>query len=380
MNVKILRFIDRYVFGLFILIFFWSKYFFVGQKKHIIHHPKKILVIRLWALGSSLLTFPMIKQLQDHYGKDVQYDLLATSRNIGVFKNQWYFHQIYNLFSLKGALKIIFSFKKYDIVIDAEEYFHISSLISFRVGKVSVGYWNLMIRKLAYTFFYHYSEKQHNLINCLSLLTPLWIHICTPETMESLKYEHKNTIKVDEFMQKFIWKKIICFHTWWAETSPDRFRSNDNWISLIEHISKIYWDSVVIFLSGTEFENKWIQEIMKKISHDVKQHVVSLCGMFNLFEFAYLLTKCDLMISNDTGPMHLAAAMWTKTIGLFGPNLPQIFGPWPLSKNVWLYKWNGKIYTKPHLGIFKKDISDLINKITPEDILFVISKLFLYDK
>jgi ADP-heptose:LPS heptosyltransferase len=60
----------------------------VGKKKHIIQHPKTILIVRLWALGSSLLTFPMIKQLQDYYGKDVQYDLLATSRNIGVFKNQ----------------------------------------------------------------------------------------------------------------------------------------------------------------------------------------------------------------------------------------------------------------------------------------------------
>jgi heptosyltransferase-2 len=66
---------------------------------------------------------------------------------------------------------------------------------------------------------------------------------------------------------------------------------------------------VIILLSGTEFEKESIQKIMHNISHDAKKQVFSLCGLFNLFEFAYLLTKCDLMISNDTGPMHLATAM-----------------------------------------------------------------------
>lgn len=83
MNVRLLRCIDKYVMGFFILILFRLKYLSVSPKR-----PKKILVIRLWALGSSLLSFPMIKQLEDHYGKDVRYDLLATSRNSGVFKNQ----------------------------------------------------------------------------------------------------------------------------------------------------------------------------------------------------------------------------------------------------------------------------------------------------
>gem|GEM_PF-6698635 len=83
MNVKLLKFMDRYIIGFFVLVFFWLKYFSTIKKS-----PKKILIVRLWALGSSLLSFPMIKQLEDYFGKNVQYDLLATSRNIGVFKNQ----------------------------------------------------------------------------------------------------------------------------------------------------------------------------------------------------------------------------------------------------------------------------------------------------
>lgn len=375
--ISIARIIDKYFIGLFILIFFWLKCVFIYKKKSIIQHPKRILIIRLWALWSSLLTFPMIKQLQDHYGENVKYDLLATSRNIGVFKNQWYFDQIYNFFSLKGFLKILFGFKKYDIVIDAEEYFCVSSLISLWVWKLTAGYDNVFIRRLAYLFPCHYSERKHNLLNCLSLLIPFWIHIYLPKVMEPLIYEHKHTVKVDEFLHQFVGKKIICLHTWWAETSPDRFRANDNWVSLIERVYKLYWDRVAIFLSGTVFEEKWVHEIMIKLSHNSKKIVFSLCGMFGLFDFAYLLTKCHLMISNDTGPMHLAAAMWTKTIGLFGPNLPQIFGPWPLDRNVWLYKGSGIIYIQPHVGIFKKDISNTINRITPEDVLDEIKLLML---
>jgi len=40
--------------------------------------------------------------------------------------------------------------------------------------------------------------------------------------------------------------------------------------------------------------------------------------------------KADWVISNDSGPMHLAAAMGLKTIGLFGPTDPRQYGPYPL--------------------------------------------------
>jgi hypothetical protein len=90
--------LDTYIVGFFVLLLFPLKYLSPGHRNKL-QNPKKILVIRLWAMGSSILSFPMIKQLEDYYGDSVQYDLLATSRNIGVFKNQGYFDHAYNLFS-----------------------------------------------------------------------------------------------------------------------------------------------------------------------------------------------------------------------------------------------------------------------------------------
>lgn len=373
--IRFSRFLDTYIVWAFILLFFWLKYFFVWQKKYIIARPKKILVIRLWALGSSLLTFPMIKQLEGYYGKDAQYDLLATSRNISVFKNQWYFHQMYNLFSVRWFLKMLFSFKKYDIVIDAEEYFMISAFFSLWTGKINVWYTNIMVRWLAYACGVVYDDHNHSIINALELIKKIGIHYHVPAAMEPLQYTQKDMIKVDEFLVQYNWM-LVCMHTGWAETAKERAWPQHKRVQFISKVIEKYSD-IYIFLSGTSFEKQIVQDILHRFQPDHHARVINICGMFNLFEFAYLLKKCDLMVSNDTGPMHLAAAMGTKTIGLFGPELPRKFGPWPLDKNVWLYKGEGKSFINVHIAQWNKDKDYTINKINVDDVLHVLDRFMI---
>ena len=120
---------------------------------------------------------------------------------------------MYNLFSWKGIFKILLSFKKYDIVIDAEEYFMVSALVSLRTGKINVGYGNMRIRRLAYINHVHYASKEHNLMNCIALLKPLGIKVYRPNDMEPLEYTEKDMNKVDDFFERYKEKKIICLHT-----------------------------------------------------------------------------------------------------------------------------------------------------------------------
>jgi ADP-heptose:LPS heptosyltransferase len=58
---------------------------------------------------------------------------------------------------------------------------------------------------------------------------------------------------------------------------------------------------------------------------------LNLTGNTSLTSLAALVMKADWVISNDSGPMHLAAALGVKTLGLFGPTDPRQFGPYPLN-------------------------------------------------
>ena len=370
MWIKLLRYLDQYLFWLLNYLFFGLKFLPFNKSKYL-KQPKKILIIRLWALGSSILTFPMIKQLRNNF-PNTEIDLLATNRNQTVFKNQWYFNKIYNLFSWKDLLKLFFNFKKYDVVIDTEEYFRITTLLSCWLGKVSIGFAEILSRKLCYNYPIKY-EWKHQVIEYLKLLTPLWKKYKIPKKLEPLKYTEKDKTKVDKFLKQYEWKIKICMHTAWAETSPDRFWPIQNWKNLIERIIDKYWKNIVIFLSWTKFEENQVNQLIKMLNKKYKKQVVSLVNRFNLFEFAYFLEKNDLMISNDTWPMHLSAAMWTKTIWLFGPNLPERFGAWPLDKNINLYKWNWKVYIKVMEGVFEEDKERNIEKIKVKNVLDKIS-------
>jgi len=60
----------------------------------------------------------------------------------------------------------------------------------------------------------------------------------------------------------------------------------------------------------------------------MKTSALSLAGQTNLKELAYFYSRCKLLITTDTGPMHMAAAMGCPVVALFGPTAPWRTGPY----------------------------------------------------
>ncbi|HEX2853595.1 MAG TPA: glycosyltransferase family 9 protein [Opitutaceae bacterium] len=58
---------------------------------------------------------------------------------------------------------------------------------------------------------------------------------------------------------------------------------------------------------------------------------LNLTGNTSLVSLPSLIKRADWVVSNDSGPMHLAAALGVRVLGIFGPTDPRLFGPYPLN-------------------------------------------------
>ena len=92
----------------------------------------------------------------------------------------------------------------------------------------------------------------------------------------------------------------------------------------------------LVVLTGTELE----AEVNAAIVHAASSsRVVDFSGRTELETLAALMERCALFIVPDTGPGHLAAAVGTPLVSLFGPKSPEIMGPLGDSSKIrWLYR------------------------------------------
>ncbi len=68
--------------------------------------------------------------------------------------------------------------------------------------------------------------------------------------------------------------------------------------------------------------------ICNEIEQDSNASLVNVAGTLSFAELGALIQRCHLFIGNDSSPMHLAAAVRTPVVALFGPTSPQRFGPY----------------------------------------------------
>jgi len=69
-------------------------------------------------------------------------------------------------------------------------------------------------------------------------------------------------------------------------------------------------------------------ELAQDISKEAGSGVIIMCGKATIKQSAALFKKADLVISNDSGPLHIAVSVGAKVIALFGPTSPLITGPY----------------------------------------------------
>jgi len=321
---------------------------------------KRILVVRFWSLGESLLCLPAIKKLHD---SGYKITVLCTSNNKSVFECQKFIDEIIvlNYKNLISFLSNIFSLrsKGFEYSIDFEPYTKISAVISYISGATTrIGWDN---RPLLYTNPVKIEEEKHFVINTFNLIRSI-IKIENTKSLVKLPYSRSDA----EFVSKIIRKTkrpLIAIHPGSGTTALSRRWPEDRWVELVKKLDKKYKGT--IFLIGGKEEISLCDEIENEC---IDNRLINLAGKMNINQLAAFLSNMNLVIATDSGPMHIACSMKAHTVGLFGPNTPERYGPY--GKNcIGLRKETMLPCILPFRRKFPECKHEHINKIKVHDVI-----------
>ncbi len=289
--------------------------------------PSKILITRLHFIGDVILTTPVIRAVRQRF-PNAYIAYLADKNAITLLENNPYLDELIP-FDFKWNLKEQISFirklrdKKFDLVIDLFGNPR-SAILSFLTGaKIRIG-GEFGWRKFLYTNPIPRTNEKKNAIKFhLDYLKPLGIENSDLKTEiflleEEIKwgrnYLKSKGLDPDE-------KMIFGIHP--GATWPAKMWFKENFAKLADKIVSNFNAGVAI--THSESETELAMDVFNLSS---KRNIVVLDSL-NLRQLASVLSNFDFYISNDCGPMHISAAVGTKTIGLFGPGEEDIWFPYP---------------------------------------------------
>ena len=166
-------------------------------------------------------------------------------------------------------------------------------------------------------------------------------------------------------------KKYLILNPNSSDLRLERRWDKDNFINLIRLIVEKFTEYDVLLIGGGGAEKAYTEEISKQLNDS---RVINTAGKTSIDEAIDLIGGAELMVTNDTGPMHIAFSLNTEVVCLFGPCSPDQYG---MSKNAHIiYK---STYCSPCIHDFEiapcKGNNVCMKLITVEEVFEKVSQL-----
>ena len=284
---------------------------------------KKILVIKFGGIGDILLSTPVLPNLKDHF-PDAEINFLTLRHSRDILIDNPYLTRAFTYDPKEDKswclIKNIRS-QKYDLVIDLFGNPR-TALITFLSGaKYRFGF-KFRGRDYAYNIkMKGRGGEVHNVEFNLDCLRALEIPIVSKKLTLPVNIVH------EEFANEFIntndlgGKKIIGISKTGGWESK-RYKKED-YIKLMERLNEMYDVNFLLFW-GNEKE----KESCEYIRSNIKKKNAYLIPDSPIRYLGAIINKCDMVIGNDSGPLHIAVAMGVPTLGIYGPTNPALQGPY----------------------------------------------------
>jgi ADP-heptose:LPS heptosyltransferase len=294
-------------------------------------NPNSILLIKFWGIGNIVMLTPSLKAIREKYPRARVY-FLTLYNNRGLIELLDYVDEViyYKLggFDIFKIINLIIKYyKKFDIVIDFEQFLNASAILTLFLGRISLGFSNkTRSRGKIYDFVEPYEDKVHMVEQFYSLCRHIGVH------EKNLKLESFDFVKDSRNVNKFFEKKgidtrrqiLLGVHIGSSENAQVRRWPPEYFIELMNILNRKA-KNLVFVITGVKSERATAASIVGKVQ---KGNCYNSCGVFSLKDLIFFIKNCDFFISNDTGPIHFAAALGVRCVGFYGPNTPLLYGPY----------------------------------------------------
>ncbi len=286
---------------------------------------KKILIIKPRGIGDIVLSTIVLDNLSSYFPAAKIHYLVEEFAKQSV-ENNPFVKKIHTMQKTEFAYLVVRRIRKekYDLIIDLWSNPRSAQITFLSGAKYRLGY-SYRGRRYAYNIKANAGRGDvHSAEHNLELLKAIDV----PITSKNIHYYiNKNSQeKADRFIKslKLINKNIIGIipSGGWESKRCDA----EKWIEICrELIDKFDVSLLLLWGPGDERD-------AEKIKSEL-QDEITIAPETDVDEMAALINNCDVVIANDSGPMHIAAALKVPTLGLFGPTDPEKHGPYSDNSN-----------------------------------------------
>jgi len=285
----------------------------------------RILLIRLSSLGDIVLTSPAIRALREHFPQ-AYIAMLVGKQSADVVSENPYLDEIIpydrkaedkNTGEMWKLIKKLRQ-REFDLTIDFQRKFRTSLLAYLSHAKCRVGYhqpWGMLC-----TVRIPDRINKHAVDRNLDLLRAIGIHTQN-RTLELFVSDEDRRYASQVLREMGVTEKQLIIGLFpgagWEprQWMPERFAA-------IGDLAKEHLDAEVLIFGGPNE-----MDLVAKVACYMKSNPVTLSRSLKIRQLTALIGKCDIFVTNDTGPMHISVAMKTCTIALFGPGNHKKFQP-----------------------------------------------------
>jgi len=300
---------------------------------------RSILVIKLCCMGDGVLAVPAIRALKRHFPQ-ARLVLLCTPRNDGVFEGLPFVDQLVRLevTGLHGPrelfwtgpaalLRVLRALRgaRPDVAVDLDLYYRLTPVLAFLAGAPIRAGFDIpgQHRGLLLTHRVARPRSRHELECFLDIVAALGAPPAGKELEIAVPQEHEERARrlwVDLGLNEK--ERVVALFPGSSKNWPVKQWRAEGFAEVGDRLAAEQGLRPLIL--GAPFE----KDLAQQVAGAMRSAPVVAAGRTDVKTLAALLKRCALLVTNDTGPMHLGAAVGVPVVAIFGMTNDQKWRPW----------------------------------------------------